>query len=246
MKDKSKIKNADSIKDHWKSGPKVFLGDELKFLQWFDHHETKKKYWASGFIDLNQRILTHDVFKIIGDPRDKVCLEIGFGGGRLLNAATHIFDFVYGVDIHDCFEKVESMLDNKNYKLFKQDEISFISDNSIDIAYSYITFQHFESEKDFNFYLNHIKRVLKAGGVLVLFYGVYITEKDEDYIILKKDKIDDRSSSFLCKPEFIARSFSKNGFKSVYHDIAAKKPWLDNKTSPSNSQIKLVCQKESK
>ena len=43
MKDKSKIKNADSIKDHWKSGPKVFLGDELKFLQWFDHHETKKK-----------------------------------------------------------------------------------------------------------------------------------------------------------------------------------------------------------
>jgi len=236
----NKVNTSDSVRAHWKSKPKDFADDDLSFLQWFDNHKTKKSYWSSGFIDLNLRILTKNVIKALEDPSDKKCLEIGFGGGRLLNAATHMFDFVYGVDIHDCFKKTSTFLQNKNYKLITPEAISEIDNESIDLVYSFITFQHFDSVDTFNFYLKEIARVLKPGKPCVIFYGLNRYNED-DYLELTLEKMSDvRGSSLFLNPDFVGKKCAELGIKLLEHSIPPKKPWLDASKVPSNSQACFV------
>ena len=231
---------SESVRDHWKNKPKEFINDDLSFLQWFDNHRTVKSYWSSGFVDLSLRILTKNVIKTLEDPSDKKCLEIGFGGGRLLNAATHMFDFVYGIDIHNCFEKTASFLQNKNYKLITPEAISEVDDESVDLVYSFIAFQHFDCIDTFNFYLKETARVLKPGKPCVIFYGLN-RHNEDDYLELTLEKMSDvRGSSLFLNPAFVGKRCAELGISLIEHSIPPKKPWLDADKVPSNSQAYFV------
>jgi len=60
--------------------------DMLKYQNWFDTCNSLDECVKKGYIDFAHRIFTEDFYGIIGDPRNKRFLEIGCGGGRLLNA----------------------------------------------------------------------------------------------------------------------------------------------------------------
>jgi len=139
--------------------------------------------------------------KLLKDLKNKVALEIGYGGGRLLAAASHSFKEVIGVDIHSKVNIVDTELRKRgidNFKLLQNDGKSIsINDSSIDLVYSFIVLQHVEKVEIFNNYLKETYRVLKPGGVAVLFFGrlFQISSDTESKTLYRLDRFLERFHS---------------------------------------------------
>ena len=105
-----------------------------------------------------------DMYKFLGNPYDKKSLEIGFGGGRLVNAAMKVFSHCYGIDIlnDECIKKTKSIVsqlnDIDNCTLINREYKSSIETKSIDFIYSFIVFQHFHDINEIYNYINFSKR----------------------------------------------------------------------------------------
>lgn len=238
---KEKAFECKSIKEYWQDNPKS-IDDSLEFMQWFDMHESKNAVWVSGYLDLHQRILNKTVLREIKSTHDKSCLEIGYGGGRILNAAYCMFEKCYGVDVHECKKRVANITPNKidESNLLLPEELHNIKDESLDLIYSYIVFQHFDSIETFNFYADIINKKLKKGGVFNIFYGLN-AYNSEDYFLLPKEKLQARGSSLFINPHYIEKTF--NRFKVLDHNFASKLPWLLPEELPSNSQAYIIGKK---
>lgn len=187
--------------------------DMLEYQNWFDSCNSLDECVKKGYIDFAHRIFTQDFYKIIGDPRDKKCLEIGCGGGRLLNAACKFFKLGYGIDILEqkSFNKTAEFIiqgGSKNFSLQHRDDIKEISDNSIDFVYSFIVFQHFNSWEEAEKYLDFIKRVLKPGGAGILYFGLNKTN-DQDILVTQDKDFSDRECSLYVSRRFIDEEISK-------------------------------------
>ncbi len=106
-----------------------------------------------------------------------MALEIGYGGGRLMNTACGFFSHVAGVDIHEKGALVEKYLrtaGRNNFSLYQNDGMTLpIPDASIDFVYSFIVLQHLPSFQVFVSYLRECSRVLKSGGVAQLYFGTW-------------------------------------------------------------------------
>lgn len=216
----------DTTYQSWEKTPELYASDMQKYQNWFDSATSVKESIGSGHIDLHTKIVIPEVYKILGNTNNKKCLEIGFGGGRLLNAACKIFNEASGIDIHKCFDTTRSFLDsqkNENYRLFHYNDIHNIPDNSIDFVYSFIVFQHFSSINSFYSYLDLIDRVLTKDGCCNLHLSKNIYS-DEDYY-LKSMSIGERNSTIFYKPEFVNRILLEKGFEVVDQGQMTKKPW---------------------
>ena len=107
----------------------------------------------------------------------KDALEIGYGGGRILNAACSFFKEAIGIDIHDEQETVEAFLRDQgksNFKLIKTSGRTIkVESNSIDLVYSFIVLQHLPTYEVFKDYVKETYRCLKPGGIAQLYFGKY-------------------------------------------------------------------------
>jgi ubiquinone/menaquinone biosynthesis C-methylase UbiE len=144
------------------------------FFAWFDSAKNKEASFIRGSWDFLIHIAL-PCSKFLSSPEEKVALEIGHGGGRLLAAASRHFREVIGVDIHENNEKVANELKSRgvnNCTLIKTDgkKIS-VSNDSIDLVYSFIVLQHVEHIDVFKHYLNEVYRILKPNGIAVLYFG---------------------------------------------------------------------------
>jgi cyclopropane fatty-acyl-phospholipid synthase-like methyltransferase len=233
-----------SIREYWSTNPKE-IDDDLSFLKWFDNYDSFKAYWSSGYIDLNQRILKKIALREIQQTYDKTSLEIGYGGGRILNAATSMFKKAYGVDVHNCQDRVSRLTPEKvntDCLLLPEELDQKIPDNSVDIAYSFIVFQHFDSIDTFYFYANAIMKKLRPGGVFNIFYGVNSYNSD-NFFLMPKSKIQKRGSSLFIKPEHAQECFTNLNAAIIEHGVASKKPWFTAEEFPSNSQAYIIGKK---
>jgi len=159
----------DGIEKNWRDSPKKNEHDMLKYQQWFDSCESIEECVSNGFIDFSHKIFTQDLYKLVGDPKDKTCLEIGFGGGRLINAASKYFKKCYGLDVlsPSSISKTREFLASKgthNVELLHKENASSIEDASVDFVYSFIVFQHFSNFEEAKNYFSLFNRVLKKGG----------------------------------------------------------------------------------
>jgi len=113
--------------------------------------------------------------KYISNPQDKIALEIGHGGGRILLAACRSFKKAIGIDVHNKNKLVEAELKNRgasNFELFKTDGSTIpVEDSTVDIVYSFIVLQHVEKIDIFKRYLEETYRVLKSEGIAILYFG---------------------------------------------------------------------------
>ncbi len=237
------LEESKKVREHWEKGTTPFENDDQKFVDWFDTSDTFEKSWKTGQVDFHNRILTPEMLFSIGEPFDKKSLEIGFGGGRLLNAAAQIFDHAYGVDIHSSFDKVSSLLQEKgrkNFTLLKQDMLSSLPDKSIDFCYSFIVFQHFDSIKTHNYYLDQIKRVLKPTGCGIIYMGMAPDNTTEDYAFTGFDNIAGKghggNSTLFLNPQYAVQEFSKR-FDLFQAGRFTKKPWVRPETENLSSQF---------
>jgi ubiquinone/menaquinone biosynthesis C-methylase UbiE len=102
-------------------------------------------------------------------------LEIGHGGGRLLAAASRCFQQVTGVDVHDENDKVQAALHERgvrNAQLIKTDGLGLpVGSGHADCVYSFIVLQHVGTYEVFARYFEETFRVLKPGGLAVLYFA---------------------------------------------------------------------------
>src|SRR5512143_105108 len=114
---------------------------EDEFFTWFDNAKDKDAAFIRGSWDFMVHIAL-PCSQFLSNPEDKVALEIGHGGGRILAAASRAFRNVIGVDVHENNEKVDSELNRRginNCQLVKTEGKELpIESNSIDFVYSFI------------------------------------------------------------------------------------------------------------
>jgi SAM-dependent methyltransferase len=144
------------------------------FFTWFDSAENADVAFVRGQWDFMVHIGL-PLSKYVSNPENKIALEIGHGGGRILLAACRSFKKAIGIDIHNNNKLIEAELKSRgvsNFELFKTDGNAIpIEDSTVDVVYSFIVLQHVEKIDIFKRYLEETHRVLKCGGIAVLYFG---------------------------------------------------------------------------
>lgn len=221
------------IENNWIRNAKENSNDLLSYMNWFDAVADFREYISLGHIDFFNRILTMDMYKFLGNPYEKKSLEIGFGGGRLINAATKVFSHCYGIDIldEDCINKTKEIITNlnnkNNFTLIHRKNKSNIKSKSIDFIYSFIVFQHFHSIDELYQYINFSKRVLKDDGCGIFYFGRNDIN-NEDYVCFEKIN-NERGCSLYLNKNF-AKKIIESKFKIIEIGEITKKPWNDKKS----------------
>ncbi|MBM4025694.1 MAG: class I SAM-dependent methyltransferase [Planctomycetes bacterium] len=157
------------IEKSWIETPAT-LNDMVKFLSWFDRTSSIQETRDRARSDWQNLITAFAYYPQM--PKGN-CLEIGFGAGRLLVEASKDFQRAIGVDIHGAFDKTRAYIGLNgadNVVLLHRDDLNSLSDSSIDFLFSFIVFQHFESESEVDFYLSQIKRLMTPDGCAHIFF----------------------------------------------------------------------------
>ena len=225
--------NPNDYEKYLRKAPTSYTSD-YSFHDWFNRSKSVEDSTKNGMIDFVHKIFTLDFYKLIGDPTDKTCCDIGFGGGRLMNAAAQFFKFVHGIDIHEDFDRTEKYLcENsltQNHKLHTMEEAlsGSISSESVDFVYSFITFQHFPTWNIASNYLKMTQRILKSKGCGVIYFGFNENPKIEPPVITLPSKID-KNEPFpvvmRASPQFVVDEMKSIGLTSIEVDRGTKKPW---------------------
>ena len=147
-----------------------------QFFTWFDRSPGADGAIVRGAWDFALHIAAAFAGHI-QEPEKKTVLEIGYGGGRLLAPAARAFQKAIGVDVHECGDLVEEELARQgvtNVELHSSDGKSLpVASGSVDAVYSFIVLHHVETLGIFTTLIEETARVLKRGGVAVLYYGRY-------------------------------------------------------------------------
>jgi len=116
-----------------------------------------------------------------GTLRRSACLDIGYGPGALVLSALSHFNISCGVDVHQEMEfildilhrKCEEQGIRKGYiwlKSTERDTIPFDT-NSMDLVYSWTVFMHLGDITIADSYLKETFRVLRPGGLAVIYFA---------------------------------------------------------------------------
>lgn len=96
-------------------------------------------------------------------------LEIGCGQGRILREVAPLFKTVHGLDISDGMLNLAKpyLASVKNVQLGKIVDCKFpVDDESVDLVFSTIVFQHIQDRATIQKYLVESRRVLRPGGMI--------------------------------------------------------------------------------
>ncbi|MGE0811317.1 MAG: class I SAM-dependent methyltransferase [Immundisolibacter sp.] len=153
---------------------KAANASEDVFFSWFNDARDKDVAFIRGAWDFSVH-MAQPLAPYLSTPEDKVAVEIGHGGARILAAASRHFGAAVGVDIHHNNAFVEAELTRRgitNVQLIQSDGKHLpLADNAVDVVYSFIVLQHVETYEIFCAYLAETRRVLKPGGLAVLYFG---------------------------------------------------------------------------
>ncbi|PJA45306.1 hypothetical protein CO174_03935 [Candidatus Uhrbacteria bacterium CG_4_9_14_3_um_filter_50_9] len=149
--------------------------DPATFFNWFNESGGDlDANFLKGQCEFSLSILL-PIFKVLKHPKTKTALEIGYGGGRLLAAASDIFKEVIGIDVHANGSIVKAELEKRNklnVSLIQNDGKHIpVGDASVDLVYSFIVLQHVEKIEIFDSYITEAYRVLREGGYAVICFA---------------------------------------------------------------------------
>ena len=144
------------------------------FLTWFDDAADPEQSFVRGAWDFSVHI-AQPLAPHLRTPEHKTILEIGHGAGRILASAARHFGGAVGIDVHDRNDLVRRELAARgvgNVQLLETDGRRIpLADSTIDVAYTFIVFQHIERIAVFDGYVRELQRVLRPGGLAVIYFG---------------------------------------------------------------------------
>jgi len=214
----------------WSDQIKSRQDDMAAFLSYFDTASSVDEAYQQGFWDLSFHVLKPKVLQHLGEPYKLNALEIGFGGGRLVHAASKFFERVYGVDIHDSFEQVESLLKERgvnNVKLLKGAGSNLpVPNDSIDFVFSFIVLQHLPYIETLESYISEVSRILKVGKPTILYFGYKPLLSRNAFTDMNTSSISSsRENSLLIKSYYARQLLSQAGLKVIGGGRSPKRPW---------------------
>ena len=204
--------------------------DFLRFLNWFDKCKNLKEFEITGMQDFCYRIMTEDITSVMGNTQDKNCLEIGFGGGRLMSVASKFFKKCYGIDIHENFKDTKKILEYQginNFELLKYSKDLKI-DTKIDFVYSYIVFQHFDSWEVVEDYFNLFENVTSKDCYFSIYFGRNDINKDP---FIEREMYEDHACTLVVNPDFAVKYIQSKGYEIISAGINRKNIFEKNKVS---------------
>jgi ubiquinone/menaquinone biosynthesis C-methylase UbiE len=151
-----------------------------KFFTWFDGPKGENENEDAAFEkaeDVFTRLMLPSAKKYVKKLNSKTSLDIGYGSGGQVLTASLYFDKCYGLDVHEERDYVKDELISRGAKeedieLLVGDGISIpLPDKIIDFVHSWVTFMHFGTVSVTKTYLEEIYRVLKPGGVAVIYFS---------------------------------------------------------------------------
>jgi len=148
-----------------------------KFFGWFDGGNTVIEAYEKS-ADIFNRIILPMATKYLGDLKDKISLDMGYGSGGQVVAASKHFKESMGTDWHEEEEFVAqnaSEFYSDGDMLFgsSPDKIPVDADDA-DFLHSWLFVQRLGTTANVQHYLSECFRVLKPGGVGVIFFPRYI------------------------------------------------------------------------
>ena len=198
----------------------------LDFENWFETCSSLDECVSNGIMDFSHRIFTPDFYQYIGNPKLCTSLEIGFGGGRLINCASKYFKHCYGIDIIDykdiaMSEKfLKTYKCEENYTLYNYSHKELLRDKTIDFVYSFVVFQHFKDFTVIEDYIKLIKRVMKPNACGILYFGNNVYTNDNIY--LDHENFTNKECTLFVKPDFM-KQYMKQNFEVLKVIIPPKK-----------------------
>ena len=123
--------------------------------------------------DFSLRFVTPAVRRLLPEPGDAVALELGCGEGRRLDAAAHLFGRVIGVDSPEMIDLALSRPGRAgNVELVAREQLRLpVESSSVDFVFSLHGLTQFNSLDRFNAEVLEAARVLKPGGIAMLWFG---------------------------------------------------------------------------
>lgn len=123
---------------------------------------TEDQFNTSGIEDYNRLILKDPLL-----PKQGRFLEIGCGIGRMTQFIRLVYEYVYGTDISGTMiAEGKKRMNGMNVTLSETDGVSLPFENDlIDVAFSYLVFQHMKSREMVEGNFQEVYRVLKPGGI---------------------------------------------------------------------------------
>lgn len=195
------------------------------FQSWFNRAESVDEALRRGYWDFALHFLVPEVAARISDPTSLTALEIGYGGGRLLNAAASFFGRVVGIDVHDEHETVAALMESRgrdNVELIRTDGRTIpLPDESVDFVYSFIVLQHLPSVATFEQYVAETHRVLGRDGIAQLYFG-RLTSRDPRRQFREIPNAPVNHVSLELAPRAAARMCRSAGFDVIGRGISHK------------------------
>lgn len=133
-----------------------------------DRNQDEQSFRESGKLNVSEQILNDHLLTDRFDFKNSTILEIGCGAGRMTEFIVENFKQIYAYDISEIMVGIakKRLANFNNIVFFKSGGHALeIKDDTIDIAFSYIVFQHMPTKKMILNSLNEIYRVLRKGGV---------------------------------------------------------------------------------
>jgi ubiquinone/menaquinone biosynthesis C-methylase UbiE len=155
-----------------------------KFFGWFDGGQTVEEAFKKQE-DIFNRIILPIAEKYVKTLDKKTSLDLGYGSGGQVVAASKHFKEAIGIDWHNEEEFVmhQAAEFSDGEMLFggSPDRIS-LGDGEVDFIHSWLFFQRLGTMANVEHYLSECFRVLKDGGVACIFFPRYMRSKKKQTV----------------------------------------------------------------
>lgn len=152
-----------------------------KVLKWYadcEGYRRGARIWQTQFL----RFL--DLY--MPKARRHSSLDIGYGCGSLLSQASGTFALAAGIDVHAQHDFMRTMLaeyglDHNNFELKQADGAGAIpyDNQTFDLVYSWTVFMHLGFAKIAERYFEEAFRVLRPGGLAIIYFTRVIRTKKQ-------------------------------------------------------------------
>lgn len=147
-----------------------------EFFTWMDGGEDVDGAFEKAE-DVFNRLMLPSAKKHLKKLNKKTSLDIGYGSGGQVLVASMYFDKSYGLDVH---EERDFVLDELSARGGKLEDIQLLigdgyviplEEDSVDFVHSWVTFMHLGTADATNEYLAEMFRVMRPGGVAVVYFS---------------------------------------------------------------------------